>query len=897
MRSAVYVRNTFLKPLSVFILILLVHDFSLAQIPEGFIRQPVATGLNPTSIVSVPDGRIFITEKHGVIRIIRDDQLLTDPFLKIEVDNSNERGLGHMVLHPEFEMNGYYYVFYAVPGMGHNRVSRFTANGDYTIPGSEVVILELDPLGGEIHNGGDMVFGFDGYLYISAGDGGQNWRGEDLGSTNGKVLRIDVDGNPAPDNPWKDLGYLRANLVYAYGFRNPFTMTLNPITGEIYTNDVGGSKYEEVNKVEWGGFYGWPKVEGKRTVEVVPSEYKDPIFQYGHVNNYCAIVGSAFYLPQVQQFPEEYVGRYFYSDYCTGDIRMLDPETGMDKGVFISDGDRVVDLEVSPDGSFYYLERKGLGDGSPEDNTGTNEGILWKVNYTGSGAPFISVQPKSVLHAIGEDAHFSVLASGAVPLTYKWLVNGEDVLDEMSDTLTLEAVSLGQDSTTVQVEISNGDGVIFSDKVYLRVTPNHRPQPSLVSPPSGLTYMAGDTIFFEGSAFDDEDGLLTAEHLSFKIDFHHGTHSHPGLPWTSGISAGEWIIPAVGETSTEVWYRIYMNARDSEGLSNSTYVDVYPKLGNVSIGSDPDHLIIHLDGSPATTPYEIEGVSGISRHITAPYKQVRGDSVFFFSQWADGLVMNNREIKTSSQPQQFTGLFDGMRNGRGTGLTAYYYDNPQFAGTPVATALDSLLDHQFLLKAPYPGLPEDHFGIVWKGYLQPLRSGLYQFTVFADDGVFVEIDGNVIIQQWEPGVHRETGSLYMEQGRLYPIHIRYYEFLYGAQMRFRWSCQDFPEEVVPTSQFYPADFLTDPDSYEVSAWQNITGDQLMLMTNFNREAELRFKITSVLGMDWTVAEQPVSLGDHTLALDISFLPAGWYYLVGMDQKGSVMVKTPFVKVK
>ena len=114
--------------------------------PEGFIREKIAQGLNPTSMVTAPDGRIFITEKNGVIRIIRDDQLLEDPFLSIEVDNSNERGLGHMVLHPDFESNGFYYVYYTVPGLGYNRISRFTANGDHTIPQSEVVILNLDQM-------------------------------------------------------------------------------------------------------------------------------------------------------------------------------------------------------------------------------------------------------------------------------------------------------------------------------------------------------------------------------------------------------------------------------------------------------------------------------------------------------------------------------------------------------------------------------------------------------------------------------------------------------------------------------------------------------------------------------------------------------------------------------
>ena len=109
--------------------------------------------------------------------------------------------------------------------------------------------------------------------------------------------------------------------------------------------------------------------------------------------------------------------------------------------------------------------------------------------------------------------------------------------------------------------------------------------------------------------------------------------------------------------------------------------------------------------------------------------------------------------------------------------------------------------------------PEDNFGIVWKGFIQPYRSGPYDFTVFADDGVFVEVNGMVIIQDWEAGVHHETGSIYLEQGRLYPIHIRLYEYLYGAQLRLRWSSPDFPEEVIPTSQIYPDDFLSSPNSF------------------------------------------------------------------------------------
>jgi len=866
-----------------------------AQLPEGFIRERIASELNPTSIVLSPDGRVFITEKNGLIRIIRDDQLLETPLLALEVDDANERGLGHMVLHPDFEQNGYYYVFYSVPGLRFNRVSRFTANGDHTIPGSELVILDLDLLGSDIHNGGDMVFGFDGYLYIGTGDGGQNWRGEDLGSTNGKILRVDELGNPVPENAWYNLNYLRCNLVYAYGFRNPYTLTIHPLTGEIFANDVGFSTYEEVNKVESGRFYGWPKVEGKRTSQVVPQEYQDPIFQYTHTNNYCAIVGSAFYMPVIQQFPEQYVGRYFYSDYCTGHIRMLDTETGLDKGLFISDGDRVIDIDVSADGSLYYLERKGLGDGSPDDNTGTNEGTLWKVSYTGSGAPFISLQPQDVLSAVGEDATFSVLASGAVPLQYTWLVNGEDVNTAEGPTLVLQNVLLDQDSTTIQVEVENGFGQQYSTQALLRVTDNHRPEPVITSPMEGTTYHAGSSIAFSGFASDLEDGPLAESGLSWKIDFHHGTHAHPGLSWTSSISAGEWLIPAVGETSAEVWYRIYLKATDSKGFSKVIYRDVYPELGKILVSSIPEGLAISLDGAARLTPFEVEGVRGLSRFISAPNKQVRGDSIFFFEQWADGELRISREIMATDEEQTFVGLFDGMPNGKGQGLTVSYFDNPQFAGIPLAVVLDSILDHQYLLNAPYPGVPEDNFGIVWKGYLQPYRTGTYTFTVFADDGVFVSINGNTIIQNWEPGVHHETGSIFLEAGRVYPVHIRLYDFLYGAQLRFRWSAEDFPEEVVPSSQLYPADFLTSDTISDLISIQVISAQEAFILTESYKESAIDFTVFTTDGRSFDYPDVFVPIGKNTLSLDISQLPAGMYFLQGVNKDTGAKVTTPFVK--
>ena len=893
-----FLSHSFNKPcLHVLVLVLCMVRIpdAQAQLPAGFIRERIATGLNPTSAVLAPDGRVFITEKNGIIRIIRDDQLLEEVFLMIEVDDSYERGLGHMILDPDFEHNGYYYVFYTVPGLRHNRVSRFTANGDHTIPGSEKIILELDEVGGGVHNGGDMVFGFDGYLYISTGDGGQNWRGEDLGSTNGKILRIDTSGNPVPDNPWYNLQYLRANLVYAYGFRNPFTMTIHPITGEIFANDVGGSKYEEVNKVERGAFYGWPVVEGKRTAEVVPSEYIDPFFQYGHTNNYCAIVGSAFYVPEIQQFPEQYAGRYFYSDYCTGKMRMLDPENGIDRGVFISDGDRVIDIDIDAKGSLYYLERKGLGDGSPEDNTGTTEGTLWKVSFTGSGAPFISVQPQSVLHAVGEDAVFSIIPSGAQPMTYAWSVD-DDVLDTLNSTsLVLNDVGLSQDSIRIGVEVTNEFGSAVSEDVFLRVTDNHRPEPLITSPDENTTYSAGISIHFSGIADDNEDGDLPESALSWKIDFHHGTHVHPALSWTSGISSGDWVVPSIGETSTDVWYRIYLKATDSRGFSKVVYRDVFPERGKIFVSSSTAGLVIHLDGAPVQTPFEVSGVNGISRYLTPPHKQIKGDSVYLFRAWENGSTQLNREVSASEINQSLKGYFDAIPNGKGKGLTISYYDNTQFAGPPVAVDIDPVPDHQYLLQSPFPGVPDDNFGIVWKGYIQPYRTGTYQFSAISDDGAFVEIDGQVIIQNWEPGSHHETGSVFLQAGRLYPIHIRMYEFKFGAQLRLSWSSADFPQEVIPTSQLYPVDYLSAPEVSAILLNQTVTGDDLILTTESYKDMLMDFKISTMAGITLDYPGIWVGIGKNTI--DISMLAPGLYYLQGVERGGSESLEAFFVKVR
>ena len=868
-----------------------------AQLPPGFIRYPVAEGLNPTSITMAPDGAVYITEKNGRIRIVRDEQLLPEPLLSIEVDSANERGLGHLVLHPEFESNGYYYVFYTVPGLRRNRVSRFTAAGDKTVPGSEVVILDLDPTGADIHNGGDMVFGFDGNLYIATGDGSQNWRGEDLGSTNAKVLRVTPDGQPLPDNPWYTLGYLRCNLVYAYGFRNPYTMALHPETGEIFVNDVGAFTWEEINRVERGAFYGWPKVEGPRNQQPVPAEYQDPVYAYIHANNYCAIVGGAFYAPPTPRFPPEYVGRYFFSDYCTGRMHMLDPDSGQDLGVFMEGGNRVIDIEVADDGSMYYLERRGLGDGSQEDNTGTSNGMLWRIVYTGSGAPFIAEGPESIRVVQGESATFTVSALGNAPLSYTWYVDDAEQMHADGPSFMIDQALLAQDGSAIRVTVSNEKGMAGSDPAILRVTDNQRPVPVITMPVADATYRAGDTLWFAGYADDPEEGRLDKTRLTWRIDFHHGTHAHPALNPVHGIADGMWIIPQAGETATDVWYRVTLTAADEDGLHRSTSQDVRPVNGSIHVTSRPPGLIIGLDGAEAATPYAFEGVHGVSRYLSPPQKQATADSIYFFAEWEDGSKLLNREVRTSQAHQTFTAMFDGVRQGSGTGLTAHYYNNLAAEGEPVVVATSPTIDYLFLLQSPHPDINPDFFSIVWRGYLEPVRTGVHTFTAYYDDFIRLTIDGQSIMEDLVPGPGYQVATKYLEAGRLYPIEVYYADAEWSGNISLRWEHASFPQEVIPTKQLYPEDYLTRPDAMGVLEVRRINDNTLEVLTESYRNAEIQLTITDVTGRFWVLPAEPIYAARNIVSLDLSGFPPGLYYLTATEARTGSKQTFPIVKAQ
>ena len=331
---------------------------SAATVPQGFTDTLVASGLNnPTAMALAPDGRIFVCQQGGALRVIKNGALLPTPFLTVTVDPSGERGLLGVAFDPNFVSNQLVYIYYtATTPTVHNRISRFTAAGDVAMSGSETIIMDLPTLSTATnHNGGALHFGPDGNLYVAVGDNANGANAQSLSTRLGKILRITSTGAVPADNPFVNQTTGENGSIWALGVRNPFTFSFQRGTSRMFINDVGQNTWEEINDGIAGSNYGWPTCEG--FCNPPDPGFRDPIFAYMNDAQTCAITGGAFYNPQAPQFPSNFVGNYFFADFCGGWIRRLDPSAGNAVSEFATGINLPVDLQVSADGFLYYLAR------------------------------------------------------------------------------------------------------------------------------------------------------------------------------------------------------------------------------------------------------------------------------------------------------------------------------------------------------------------------------------------------------------------------------------------------------------------------------------------------------------------------------------------------------------
>ena len=355
-----------------------------ATLPAGFSETRVATGLaSPTAMAIAPDGRVFVAEKGGTLRVVKNNALLSQPFLTVSVNSQTERGLLGVAFDPQFSSNRFLYVYYTTASAPiHNRVSRFTAdsgNPDVAQAGSELPILELPTLGAGNHNGGAIHFGSDGKLYVAVGENAVPANSQSLNTPLGKLLRINPNGSIPTDNPFYSQTTGVSRAIWAWGLRNPFTFAVDPGLGRININDVGQDVWEEVDLGVRGANYGWPQVEGPDPAGVSGVRYPTHAYQHAGVN--CAIVGAAFYRPQILRFPAEYDGRYFFGDLCGGFIHMLSPPNYSSSMEFATGISSIVDIQTHQDGSLYYLAQGG---GELFRVQSTTSSVVYYDNFEGA---------------------------------------------------------------------------------------------------------------------------------------------------------------------------------------------------------------------------------------------------------------------------------------------------------------------------------------------------------------------------------------------------------------------------------------------------------------------------------------------------------------------------------
>jgi glucose/arabinose dehydrogenase len=750
----------------------------LVSAPAGVAAPPanfqtslvLGDGLDgPSGFEIAPDGRIFVLERSGKIKIVKNGQLLPTPFADLPSEDTGDRGLIGIAFDPDFGVSNHYVYFYYT---GHdllNHLVRFNASEDVGTDGPFELFRTSSP-SQLLHVGGSIRFGPDGKLYFAVGDNGNGALAQELGNPHGKILRINKDGSIPADNPFAGQpGKLGA--IWAYGFRNPWRFQFDSATGQLYGGDVGDFSWEEVNHIVKGANYGWPVQEGMCTSGC--ANYVNPIHAYPHAGESAAVTGGPVYRDDM--FPPEYRGDLFFGDYAKGFIKNADLDSeGNITAVHDFDdlAGSVVDLKVAPDGSLYYLTFW--------------PGALYRVSYnTTSHVPVASASADVTKGVEPLTVHFTSAGSqdpDGDPLNYHWTFGDGTTSSEANPAKTYTEKGV----YTVRLTVSAGGEQTPAQPIVVQV--GLAPELTVSAPTEGQLYRAGDTITYnafarDAAGFDLDDGDIKTE-----VRLHHGTHFHPFVGPLTG-RAGSFTIPRTGEASADTSYEIRVTATDSNGLSTSKVVNVFPRKSDVSLATSPSGLGLAVDGVSVSTPRTFTGVEGFQRELSAPSTAVAQDGTpLQFAGWSDGKSIRH-VITTPEEDTTYTATYQPSQ-----AFTATYYDNTTFSGAPVLTRQDPSIDFVWGDRSPDPALPRDGFTARWTK-TQHFGAGRYKFTAVADDGVRLYIDGKRVIDQWQGPANTEFSHVADLGEGTHTIKMEYVEYGGGALASLSWdSVLDQPSD-------------------------------------------------------------------------------------------------------
>jgi len=426
-------------------------------VPDGFeITYISDIGRDPTSFMLMPDERILvISHQAGSIRAVVNGVASSTPLVTIpNIVKTSEQGLLGIAVDPDFPDSNYIYLFHTQDD-STNRVSRVTVDGDLYDPHSSNLSIDYAtrrdllvlPDSSRFHNGGTLRFGSDKTLYISHGEDNRPRTAQRLDSPNGKILRINRDGTPAADNPtFPDAPAEARADIFAFGLRNPYRFSIDPLTGDLFIGDVGAALYEEFNISSGGENYGWPRFEGP-VVNLADAELSEPepmpgIFHYLQMPNARAAMALLTYRPkdgpEDVSFPEAFDGVHFHADFFKGDLDYLRSDSGGSwESVNFGSGFRgLVDGAIAPDGGIYLLEY-----GWPL----SHDGRLIHIAYTGEPGGELLPPPELIYPDIDETAYTDAqfvwsTAADAEMYQFQVLTDSSETEDVVLDTTVVDTL-------------------------------------------------------------------------------------------------------------------------------------------------------------------------------------------------------------------------------------------------------------------------------------------------------------------------------------------------------------------------------------------------------------------------------------------------------------------------
>ncbi len=647
--------------------------------PAGFSIHTILDNLtqdaggNPTAFEYAPDGRIFIARKTGILDVYDGGVLHRWVDLRSEVNTYQSRGLIGLALDPNYLTNHRVFLLFTQELDPANPDSPEPAGGqlisltsqagnlDVADPASRVTLVTGFDSQATLHSVAGLRFGPDGTLYVGLGDGNGNGVGTgtsikavDLDQLNGKILRIDPDtGNGVASNPYYDAahpGSVRSR-VFARGFRNPFRFTIDPVTQTLYVGDVGWNTWEMFQvfpqataNPDKDRDAGWPCYEGGDGVSLVQPDYATapqtaaqckaiytpaqggtgpgalpPLYAYLHSDpggDYgSAIVGGPRYLG-TSNYPAAYVGKVFVGDYARSRIQTVDLATG-DATDFGTAGSwsNPVDMQIGPDGNVWFL---AFGNGE-----------LDEIVANGSNNPPVAVASADVttttassltVHFTGDQSH----DPDSDAISYSWNFGDGSALATGADPA--HTYGEGAFRATLTVTDSHGATDTESIDIVVGVSP---PVVTFVQPAATTKWKIGDTVSIAVNAIDPQDGPLSGDSVSTRIDYWTGGHVYPVTDF-SGL-VGSFV--AADQGFQNAYYEITTSATNSFGLTGTTVVDVAPKTVKVTVTSTPSGAAVAVDGVAETTPFSFKTIVGSEREVSAPSSITSKGVVYDFAQW------------------------------------------------------------------------------------------------------------------------------------------------------------------------------------------------------------------------------------------------------------------------